>query len=279
MPLLLRHDDFRAAVMGDAEDVENPPVAGGKNPRVENIEAERAQHAGDRREKPGPVLGTNHYRSAIAFGKMRHRHFGILAAQFFHQFEMARNIAFRRRDKIAVRHVLDEALDLRFVIILAQLAAHPGLHPANHRAHVLALELALLRFLEQIESFDIEFAQQRRFPGIPNIRPHRFDVGKGEQKKHFEIVHATHRFRELENGFFILQVAPKRRVGHEQMMAHEKLDQGAVVGVETHALGDGPDHFRADLRMAAAETLADVVKHHAQIKQLDLLGFPGDLGE
>ena len=63
------------------------------------------------------------------------------------------------------------------------------------------------------------------------------------------------------------------------MVAHEKLDQGAIVGVQTHAARDGVHHARADLRMTAAETLADIVKHQAKIKQLDLLGFARQLGE
>ena len=73
--------------------------------------------------------------------------------------------------------------------------------------------------------------------------------------------------------FSIFEIASKRRMGHKQVVAHEKLHQRAVVGVKTHAPGDGAHHARADLRMTAAETLADIVKHHAEIKQLDLFGF------
>ena len=55
--------------------------------------------------------------------------------------------------------------------------------------------------------------------------------------------------------------------------------RGAVVGVEAHAAGDRPHHVGADFGMAAAEALADIVKHQAQIKQLDLFRLAGELSQ
>ena len=56
-------------------------------------------------------------------------------------------------------------------------------------------------------------------------------------------------------------------------MPHEKFNQRAVVVIQAHASRDRLDHIRADFGMAPAKTLADVVKHQAEIEQLDGLQF------
>src|SRR5687768_6561007 len=63
------------------------------------------------------------------------------------------------------------------------------------------------------------------------------------------------------------------------MVPYQKFHQGSVVGVEPHAARDRTHQTRADLRMAAAKSLADVVKHEAEIEQLDFIGFASELGE
>ena len=116
---------------------------------------------------------------------MLHRNFRLLAAKAFHQLEMARNIAFRRREKITLRHGFQKAFDFLLGVIFDQFPAHASLNPPQRRAHILALELALFDFFQKIESFDVKLAQQGRLPGIPNFRPDGFDVGKCQQVEHF----------------------------------------------------------------------------------------------
>ena len=109
-------------------------------------------------------------------------------------------------------------------MVLRQLPPHSSLHTANHGAHVATLEFAFFYILKEIQSLDIQLAQQRRFPGIPDIRAHRFNVGKRQQVKHLKIVHAPHGPGEIKDGFLVFQVAAKGRVRHQQMVLHEKLD-------------------------------------------------------
>ena len=117
---------------------------------------------------------------------------------------MLGDIVFRHREKIAIRHGGQKFFDRLFVVVLQQLAAHSGLHPANHGAHILALEFSLFGLFQNIQRLDVKLAQKRRFPGIPNFGTDRSDIGESQQIEHFQIFHAAHRLSEIENRFLIL---------------------------------------------------------------------------
>ena len=81
-------------LMRNPKHIENPPVAGGKDPRVENIETERVNTPVIEANRPGRSCGANHHRAAIALGKMLDvGQSRLLAAKLLHQIEVVRNIA------------------------------------------------------------------------------------------------------------------------------------------------------------------------------------------
>ena len=178
---------------------------------------------------------------------------------------MVRHVALGGGKKISFRHSLDEPIDALLIVIFCQLAARPRLDPPQDRPDILAFEFALFHFLEEIQRLDVELAQQRRLPRIPHVGADAFDVGKSQEVEHLEVLNVPNRPGEIEDRFLIFQVAAKGGVGHQQVVAHQEFHRRPVIGVKTHAPGDGPHDPGADFRMAAAETFADVVKHEAEI--------------
>src|SRR6185436_16341498 len=121
---------------------------------------ESGQRSGNRSEQAGPVIGANNDRAAIALREMLDLDFGPFALELFHQLKMAGDVILRSRQKITIGHRLDESLDPFGVEVLFQLTAHAHLQPAHYRKHVLALQLAFLRFLEKIQRLYVELAQE-----------------------------------------------------------------------------------------------------------------------
>jgi len=127
---------------------------------------------------------------------------------------MLGDIVFGSRQEIALGHRLNKLFDSLLVVVFGQLPAHSALDTAQRGANILALEFSFFSFFQEIERFDVKLAQQRRFPGIPDLGADGFDVGKGQQVEHLQVIDAAHRLGEIEDRLFIFQIASKRRVGH-----------------------------------------------------------------
>ncbi len=76
----------------------------------------------------------------------------------------------------------------------------------------------------------------------------------------------------------IVEVAPRGRVGQQEMMAHEVDQHVDVGGREPHARGDVLDDLHADGGVVAGITLADVVQKRADQEQIRPLDPIGQLG-
>ena len=111
-PFRIGHDQFRPAPMRDTKDVENAAVAGGKNPRVENIEAKRGQDAGDGGEQAGPILGADGHRATVTFGEMLDIEQRAFTAKLLHQSKVLGNFRLGGGEKIPVGHGIDKIVDL-----------------------------------------------------------------------------------------------------------------------------------------------------------------------
>ena len=71
---------------------------------------------------------------------------------------------------------------------------------------------------------------------------------------------------ELDHQLRIVDVAARRQVVHEQVVAHQQLELRDVVGVEAEALGDAARQRRAAVRVVAALPLAGVVEEHGEVE-------------
>src|SRR5947209_9656385 len=66
--------------------------------------------------------------------------------------------------------------------------------------------------------FPIQGAQKLALPAIPNTRADRTDVADGQYQQHFQPLQRLYALGEVLDRRWVAEIAPLRRVGHDQMI-------------------------------------------------------------
>ncbi len=146
--------------------------------------------------------------------------------------------------------------------------------PAQKPAHLLApplrplLERALEGPLVQdVAPLLVQLGQEHRLPLGPDLRRHLFHVRVGKQVELVQPGGRSHGVGEGEDQLDVVQVAPLRYVGHQEMLLHEE-DQVRYVLFRESPPGADPRHdLGADPAVALPLPLPDVVKQDREVEQ------------
>ena len=120
---------------------------------------------------------------------------------------------------------------------------------------------------------DIELPDVFRLPGRQRFRVHGFDVGIGEQAKHFQPLGRFHFFRELPDRFRIENIAPQSGAQF-QVALDQKEHRFAVGRIQFEPLqASFGDFHAAGTWLSRLRALARVMQQQREIEQVGLLEF------
>ena len=106
----------------------------------------------------------------------------------------------------------------------------------------------------------VEGFKELRLPLGPDLGARRADVGDGEKVEGVEAVLAAGELHEALDHRRVGDVLALRDAAHREVFAHEKFDEVGVFLREAVVDAEAPHLLGADLFVAAAEALSDVVK-------------------
>ena len=262
-PALVVLGNRRAVEMGDAEHVDHRTAAAGGDARRRCCPT--PQHAGQLGEQARAVAGDDGELAELALGEVRDRGDQRLLDVPAHELEVLRDVLLRPGEEVAIRHVGEKPLDG----IAADRAEHRGDALADA---VGALRLRLLdgdAALEALQRQPIQLAQQHVLPAVPQLRIGRAEVGEGEDVELLQGGRRADGAGEVADELGVVDVAARRQVMHQQMLAHEQLELRDVVVVHPEAFGHAGRHVGALVGVIAPQPFAGIVEQHGEVQHLD----------
>ena len=113
-----------------------------------------------------------------------------------------------------------------------------------------------------------ELVQQRRLPRRPCRRARRQAVRLGERAQQLEPERIADERSDILRSDGVAEVAPHRRLGEQQVVAHQRPDVLDVVMREAHPWCDPVDQLHAGVRVIPRLALAEVVQERAHQQQI-----------
>ena len=117
---------------------------------------------------------------------------------------------------------------------------------------------------EQGGDLIVEGAHQLTLPAVPHPRPHRPDVGDGQDQQHPQPLGVADQFGEGADGGGVAEVALLGVVAERQMAAHQPDHQFDPAGIDAEPLAGSPGGDGAVLQLPALAALAHIVQQHPQ---------------
>ena len=111
----------------------------------------------------------------------------------------------------------------------------------------------------------IKFAQQRRFPAVPDIGTDRADIGDGQAQEKAQAFRRLHHLDKISHRLGIVDIAAEGGVAHHEMVTHQPGDGLGLFSAEPQPRPQPQRNLGADHRMIAAAALGDVVKQQRQV--------------
>ena len=102
----------------------------------------------------------------------------------------------------------------------------------------------------------IERAQQLALPAVPDAGPDRANVADGEHEQHLQPLLRLHDRGERLGRSRVGEIAPLRRVGHDQMLFDEPGDVFGAGGGEAEPRAELARDLGAGVRMVVGRPLA-----------------------
>ncbi|CFP51985.1 Uncharacterised protein [Bordetella pertussis] len=109
--------------------------------------------------------------------------------------------------------------------------------------------------------------QQLALPGVPDARAGAADVGHGQQVEGGQAAFVAHLGGEVAHHLRVGQVALLGDRRHQQVMAHQELDQLGIGRIQAVVLREAAHLARAQFGMIAAAALGDIVEQRRDIQQ------------
>src|SRR5262249_37349446 len=106
----------------------------------------------------------------------------------------------------------------------------------------------------------VKRAQKRGFPLVPDAWPDRANVANGENKQHFETFQSLDAAGEVGNCCPVAEIAPLRRVRHDEMVLDEPLDRRGFGGREAKAWTQRSRDGNPSLAMILDPPFGDIVQ-------------------
>ena len=146
-----------------------------------------------------------------------------------------------------------------------------GRHGVRRNGHAVAALEELVRPLHQI-------GHQTRLPRTPRTRTGGAAVGLGECGEQVEGEPVAAGAGNVGDRGGIVEVATRRRIGQQEMVAHQVDEDVDIGGRKSHTCRHGADHLDADGGVVAGEPFADVVQQGADEEQVGPFDVPGESG-
>ena len=254
--------------------VQRDAVGARENLRAENVQARRAERAGDLAEQAGAVPGADFdgVAAAVRFvAPVQLRceqvvivgdlvpHEGMGQVEILENFRRGMNLEIARQQPVEMR--------LDFV------AAEPAV---REPAHLLEQKFALF-FLgadefhpagQQRPGLAMQRPKQVILETVPELVAGRERVGEGEQREQEQSFRRLHLLGEVADDERVIQVASLGKTRHEQMVFDHDPQRVRGHAVELqppgHAVGELAAEFRV---LAVAGGLAGVVQQHCEVEQ------------
>ena len=124
---------------------------------------------------------------------------------------------------------------------------------------------------------EIERAQELALPAVPDPRPHRADVGDGEQQQQLQPLRALHQRGEIAHRLRIVEIAALRDLAHGEVVLDQPHRRLGLRGVEPEARAQLAGDAGAGDRMILVAALGDVVQERRDIERAPAVDGAHDL--
>src|ERR1035437_9840797 len=253
--------------VGHAVGVQRDAVSAGEDLGAEDVQVGSAEGAGDLAEEAGAVPGADFHRVVAAVGLVvpvddggqRVFLFGDLSA---HELVRAKQIGQDVLGRMNLEVAGGQRGEVGLQFLLAQVLGGEAADFLHQHVTMFLFHLSELSGAgHQLQGLVVQRAEQQVFESVPQLVAGGLGIDKGVEREQSERFRGLHLLGEVLDHARIIQIAPLRDTGHQQVMldhAPQHLGGGLV---QLEPFGDPQGQVAARERMVAvAVGFADVVE-------------------